>query len=176
MRQSFISFSYISTWKAEIDYCKQIEMPETKDTQDRRGGDNLRMQKKLNSPIFKPDFLPCAHNTHTHHYLVSHIKSQFIPVDALWRWKVMRSYSPFFLISIELHIAYRKICLALPSLSLISIKHTMTEMAGPLVLRYSDSVTDSWWSYLALIPPSFPGAFSFNIFHISFAFPASNIW
>lgn len=58
------------------------------------GGENLREHKKLNSPIFKPDFLPCAH---THHYLVSHIKSQLIPADAIEEIVKMEGHKvPFF--------------------------------------------------------------------------------
>lgn len=56
-------------WKAEIDYCKQIEMPETKDEGGRESVcvyEFLRVYKKANSPIFNSDsLLPGAH-TKTH--------------------------------------------------------------------------------------------------------------
>lgn len=51
-------------WKAEIDYCKQIEMPETKNGGCVWGESvsmNFWVYLKPNLPIFNPDFLlPCA--------------------------------------------------------------------------------------------------------------------
>lgn len=95
---SFISFSYIWMWKAEIDYCKQIEMPETKDGGGGRGGGNLYVSMNVWECIRKQihpfSILIFSFPVHTqkhiyYHYLVSRIKSQLIPPDA---FKEMRSF------------------------------------------------------------------------------------
>lgn len=150
MRQSFISFSYIWTWKAEIDYCKQIEMPETKDR-----GEVGRIWECIRNwihPFSNLMFSP-AH-TDTHRYLVSHIKSQLIPGGAIEEIVKMNSHEVQFPFFPHIHrpefCIYKNIPLITIHFFFISIKHTMKWMAGSLVLPYSDSVTNSRWSFLTL--------------------------
>lgn len=74
-------------WKAEIDYGKQIEMPETKDG----GGDlyvSMNVWECIRKQIHPFSILMFSFPVHTqkhiyYHYLVSHIKSQLTPLDAI---------------------------------------------------------------------------------------------